>query len=196
MATYRLRTPIKENEVKGVKVEDSLYITGTIITARDEAHVRVLEYLEQGKPIPFEFREMVVYHCGPLVKKVGRGWEVLAAGPTTSMRMEALEAKFIEKVRPRVIVGKGGMGKNTVKAMKKYNVVYCENTGGVAILPTKAIERVQGVAWLDLGTLEALWSLRVKDFGPLLVTIDCAGNNLRDKLIRKIEARKTEVLGL
>jgi len=194
MATLKLKTPISETEVRKIRVGDILYISGTAITARDEAHIRALEYLEQGKKLPVQFKEGVVYHCGPLMRKKDGGWEVLAAGPTTSMRMDSLEASFIEKLRPSIIIGKGGMGKKTADAAKKFGAIYCDFTGGAAVLAAKAIEKVQGVEWLELGMPEALWIFSIKEFGPLVVTIDSTGSNLHDDLTRQIEAKKAEIL--
>lgn len=196
MATLKLKTPISEADIRKVKVGDILYVSGTAVTARDEAHIRAIEYFEQGKKLPVEFKEGVVYHCGPLMRKKDEGWEVLAAGPTTSMRMDSLEATFIEKLRPSVIIGKGGMGKKTADAAKKFGVVYCDFTGGAAVLAAKAVEKVQGVEWLDLGMPEALWILKINEFGPLVVTIDSTGKNLHDDLTREIEAKKAKILGL
>jgi len=195
MATLKLKTPISEAEVRKIKVGDILYISGIAVTARDEAHIRAIEYLEQGKKLPVEFKEGVVYHCGPLVRKKDGGWEVLAAGPTTSMRMDSLEATFIEKLRPSIIIGKGGMGKKTAEAAKKFGAIYCDFTGGAAVLAAKAIEKIQGVEWLDLGMPEALWIFKINEFGPLVVTIDSTGSNLHDDLTREIEAKKAKILG-
>jgi len=194
MATLKLKTPISEAEIRKVKVGDILYISGMAVTARDEAHIRAIEYLEHGKKLPVEFKEGVVYHCGPLMRKKGEGWEVLAAGPTTSMRMDTLEASFIEKLRPSVIIGKGGMGKKTADAAKKFGAVYCDFTGGAAVLAAKAIEKVEGVEWLDLGMPEALWIFKIKEFGPLVVTIDSTGSNLHEDLTKQIEAKKAQIL--
>ncbi len=194
MTILKLKTPIKDEEVRRANIRDVLYISGTAITARDKAHIRALEYLKDGKKIPREFRSLVVYHCGPLVRKKSRGWEVLAAGPTTSLRMEPLEAEFIEKFRPSVIVGKGGMGNKTADAAKRFGVLYCDFTGGAAVLAAKTIEKVQGVEWLDLGMAEALWIFKVREFGPLVVTIDSSGKNLHDELARDVKARKDAIL--
>lgn len=194
-ATLKLKTPISEKEVRRIRIGDILYVSGTAITARDEAHIRALEYLEHGKKLPLEFKGLVLYHCGPLVRKEGGGWRVVAAGPTTSMRMESLEAEFIENFRPSVIVGKGGMGGKTAEAAKKFGAVYCDFTGGAAVLAAEAIEEVQGVEWLDLGMPEALWVLKIREFGPLVVTIDSSGKNLRDDLTREIEAKRAKIIG-
>ena len=196
MANFKLKTPISEEEIRKIRVGDILHLSGIAITARDHAHIQALEYLEQGKEIPVDFKGLVLYHCGPLVRKKDGGWEVLAAGPTTSMRMDSLEGQFIEKFRPSVVIGKGGMGKNTAEAAKKFGAIYCDFTGGAAVLAAKAIEEIQGVEWLDLGMPEALWIFKINEFGPVVVTIDSTGKNLHDDLTREIEAKKAKILGL
>ena len=151
MGTLRLKTPIQKEEIKRAKVGDILFVSGTAITARDKAHIRALEYFKEGKKIPVEFKGLVVYHCGPLVREKDGGWEVMAAGPTTSARMEPMEDKFIEYFRPSLIVGKGGMGEKTANAAKKFGVLYCDFTGGTAVLAAKAIKKIISPLLVALG---------------------------------------------
>src|SRR3990170_4940282 len=110
MATYRLRTPISEREIRKLKVNDTLYISGTIVTARDQAHKRAVEHSKTGKPLPLNLEGLAVFHCGPVMRRQHDKWVAVAAGPTTSTRMEAFENEFIRSFKPRVIIGKGGMG--------------------------------------------------------------------------------------
>ncbi len=187
MTEYKLTTPISEEDVRKIRVGDILYITGRVYSARDAGHRRALELLNSGKALPVDFRNMVVYHVGPVVKKVGNEWEIVSAGPTTSARLEMYEAEFIEKTGVRVIIGKGGMGKKTAEACKKFGAVYAIFTGGAGALAAKAIEKVEGVKWLDLGIPEALWILKVKDFGPLTVTIDSTGRNFYEEMKEKVD---------
>ena len=196
MVAIKIKTPINEEDIRRIKVGDILYLTGTAITARDEAHIRALEYYAEEKQLPVSFKGLAVYHCGPLVKKENDKWKIVAAGPTTSIRMEHLEYDFIEKFRPRVIIGKGGMGDKTAKAAKEFGAVYCDYTGGAAILAANAIKEVEKVEWLDLGMPEALWVLKIDGFGPLVVTIDSNGSNLHRDLTREIEAKKANIVGL
>ncbi len=99
MAQYYLETPIREEEIRRLKVGDILYVSGTMFTARDEAHHRALEYRKQGIKLPIDFRGLVLYHCGPIVKRENETWKIVAAGPTTSMRMEKLEDRIHKRVR-------------------------------------------------------------------------------------------------
>lgn len=177
-----LKTPLSEKEIRRLRIGDIVYLSGIIATARDQAHLRAINETRQGKPIPIDFRGVVLYHCGPIVRRVGDSWSVIAAGPTTSYRMEKVEAEFIELFGVRMIIGKGGMGKKTCEALHKFGAVYCDFTGGAALLAAKAILNVEDVAWLDLGVPEAIWVFSVRDFGPLLVTMDSTGLNYRDKI--------------
>jgi len=191
---YHLKTPIKEEEIRKLKVGDIIYVSGSVITARDAAHVRAIDYHSTGAKIPISFKDLVLYHCGPLVKKVGDEWRVVSAGPTTSTRMEYIEHKFIEIFRPRVIVGKGGMGEKTTEALKKFGGVYTVFPGGVGVLAARAIKKIIGVEWLDLGVPEALWIFEVENFGPLIVAIDSHGNNLYSEIMKNVRSNLNVVL--
>jgi len=193
MAVYKFKTPISEDEIRKLRVNDVLYVSGTMFTARDQAHKRALEYFKQGKPLPLSLEGLAVFHCGPIVKKKEDRWTIVAAGPTTSTRMEIFEDEFIKNFKVRVIIGKGGMGKRTTEAMAKYGAVYGAFTGGAAILAAKAIKNVRTVEWLDLGMPEAMWILEVEEFGPLAIAIDCHGNNLFEDVKRKVEENKQKI---
>ncbi|MEM1566758.1 MAG: FumA C-terminus/TtdB family hydratase beta subunit [Candidatus Bathyarchaeia archaeon] len=193
MAVYYLKTPISEEEVRKLKVNDVLYITGTIVTARDQAHRRALEYIKDGRPLPISLEGLAVYHCGPVVSKEKDIWVAVAAGPTTSTRMDLFEDEFIKNFKVRVVIGKGGMGKRTTEAMAKYGAVYGAFTGGAAVLAAKAIKSVKGVEWLDLGMPEALWIFEVENFGPLTVAIDSHGNNLFIDVARNVEENRKKI---
>jgi fumarate hydratase subunit beta len=193
MATYRFRTPISEEEVRKLLVNDTIYITGTVVCARDAAHRRALELHKDGKKLPIDLEGLVLFHCGPIVKKEGDRWRVVAAGPTTSSRMEPFEDEFIKDFRVRVVAGKGGMGKKTADAMKQYGAVYGAFTGGAAVLAAKAVKQVKSVEWSDLGMPEAMWILEVEDFGPLTVAIDAHGNNLFQDIQSKADEQKQRI---
>ncbi|HJX22935.1 MAG TPA: FumA C-terminus/TtdB family hydratase beta subunit [Candidatus Bathyarchaeia archaeon] len=193
MAAIRLRTPVSEADARRLSMNDHLFLSGVLITARDMAHQRALQYLREGKPLPFSFENIALFHCGPIVEKKGSEWRVVAAGPTTSSRMELVEPAFIRNFQPRIIIGKGGMGPETAQALREIGGAYCVFTGGAAVLAAKAVKAVRDVAWLDLGMAEALWMLEVKDFGPLVVAIDSEGNNLHARLAALVESRKSKV---
>lgn len=193
MAVFKLKTPISEEEIRKLKVNDVLYVTGTMVTARDAAHKRALEYFKEGKNLPINLEGLAVFHCGPIVKKEDDKWIVVAAGPTTSTRMDQFEDEFIKNFKVRVVIGKGGMGKRTTDAMKKYGAVYGAFTGGAAVLAAKSIKQVKALEWADLGMPEALWILEVEEFGPLTVAIDSHGNNFFEEVKKKVEEGKVKV---
>ena len=193
MAVYKFKTPISEEEIRKLKVNDVLYVTGTIVTARDQAHGRALDYFKQGKPLPINLEGLAIFHCGPVVSKEGEKWIAVAAGPTTSTRMDIFEDEFIKNFKVRVVIGKGGMGKKTTDAMAKYGAVYGAFTGGAAILAARAIKNVKSVEWLDLGTPEAMWIFEVEEFGPLAVAIDSHGNNIFMDVQKKVEENKQKI---
>lgn len=193
MATYYLKTPICEGEIRKLRVGDIFYVTGTIVTARDQAHRRALEYFRQGKQLPINLEGLAIFHCGPVVSREGEKWIVLAAGPTTSTRMNIFEEEVIKNFKVRVIIGKGGMDERTTEAMKKYGAIYGAFAGGAGVLAAKAINRVVGVEWLDLGGPEALWIFEVENFGPLVVGIDSNGNNLYINVAKKVEENRKRI---
>jgi fumarate hydratase subunit beta len=170
-----LKTPLHSDDVKDLKVGDVITITGTIYTARDQAHRRIVEDGE-----PFDLDGKVLFHAGPIINKKDDGtYEVVAIGPTTSMRMNPYEADVIDK-GVRVVIGKGGMDDNVRQALKDNNAVYVVATGGCAALYVDALREVDSVTWLDLGVPEAMWELKVDSFGPLIVAMDSQGKSLYD----------------
>ncbi len=167
-----LRPPITEEQVRRLKVGDTVLISGLLHTGRDAMHHELMEH----EP-PVSLRDQVLYHCGPVAMKCGDGWTITAAGPTTSIREEPYEAEVIGRYGVRAVMGKGGMGPRTLQALKDHGAVYLNAIGGAAQYYARCIERVEGVDRLDLGTPEAMWHLRVRDF-PAVVTMDAAGHSL------------------
>ena len=188
MKKILLQTPLLAKDIKNLSVGDIAYLSGKLFTARDETHKKMLELKKKGEKIPFNPGEMVLFHCGPVVKKVENKWVVVSAGPTTSIRMESFENEFLSLFKVKMIIGKGGMGKKTLKAMKKTNAVYTHFTGGAGALGAKAIKKVKNVFFLkELGIPEAAWILEVDNFGPLIVTMDAKGNSLYSDLEKNIK---------
>jgi fumarate hydratase subunit beta len=188
MSEYDLTTPLNEKAVRELKAGDSITLTGEIYTARDEAHGHALELFEKNEPLPVEFEGAAVFHCGPIVKKLPDDkWEMVAAGPTTSSRMNTLEPKFIQSFKVRAIIGKGGMSKPTIEAMGKYGCVYLALTGGAALMAARGVKQIKGVHWYELGMPEALWVLDADKFGPLTVAMDSHGNSLYEDVAAKVD---------
>ncbi|MEM1657511.1 MAG: FumA C-terminus/TtdB family hydratase beta subunit [Candidatus Jordarchaeales archaeon] len=173
-----MKTPLLEKDIRSLHVGDVVFLSGVVVTARDAAYRRMAECIRLGKPIPVNLRDGVIYHCGPIVREIEGKMEVVSAGPTTSSRMDAFEPLIIERLGVRMIIGKGGVGEATVEAMKRFGAVYAAFPGGAGVLAASKIKRVIGVEWADLGMPEALWSLEVEAFGPLIIAVDSHGRSL------------------
>ena len=184
---WRLKVPLESEEViEEIHVGDIVYLTGTIYTARDLAHLRIREYLEKGGKLPFDLKNSAIYHAGPIAIKKEK-WSIDVLGPTTSMRMEPY-VDMIGKLGVKIMIGKGGMSDKVLEALRKHKMIYLNATPGCGVLGAKYVTDVQEVFWLDLGMPEAVWKLSVKDWGPLIVAIDSHGKNLFSEV--KKEARR------
>ncbi|MGD8966821.1 MAG: FumA C-terminus/TtdB family hydratase beta subunit [Anaerolineae bacterium] len=192
MSTVDLSIPISDEEVRALHVGDTVRLSGVMVTGRDTAHkymienfIRTDEVPESEQPLHEELkrllRESVIYHCGPVVRQRGDGaWEFVAAGPTTSIREEVYEPEVIEYFGLRGVIGKGGMGPNTLRACQEYGAAYFHAVGGAASLIAAAVKEVVTVHKKDaFGVPEAFWVIRVEDF-PVVVTMDTHGRSIHD----------------
>ena len=182
---HHLQTPLRRKDIEKLNAGDVVYISGEVLTARDEAHARILELEEKGEELPFSLEGAVIYHCGPLMQQTENGWKVISAGPTTSGRMSKMTPPLLKTHEVRAIIGKGGM-KGVADALKN-RCVYLAYTGGCAALAAELITEVKAVHWLDLGMPEAVWVLRVEEFGPLIVGIDARGKDIFAEIREKAE---------
>jgi len=189
--TYYLRTPIRDEDLEPIRVGDVVYLTGTIVTARDSVHKRVVV---EGMNLPIDLRGLAIFHAGPAVKKINNEWKIVSIGPTTSTRMEPYEADFIAKTGVKLIAGKGFMKERTAEACAKYKCIVTIFPGGCGALGAKCVKRVAGVHWLELGVPEAMWVLEVENFGPLIVTIDTTGANMYSERYRDIQKKISELM--
>jgi len=177
---HHLTTPLTRNDIMELQAGDIVYLSGTIYTARDEAHLRILELTNEAKALPFDLEGAALYHCGPLMQKDNGGWRTVAAGPTTSARMIDMTPQVLDNYDVRAIIGKGGM-KNIAPVVED-RCVYLAYTGGCAALAVDMIKDVKDVHWLDLGMPEAVWVLEVESFGPLVVGVDAKGRDLYEEI--------------
>lgn len=176
--TYYLQFPITEQQARELKMGDVVYLSGTVHTMRDMGHARSLELLRAGRELPFDLSESCIWHAAPVVRKEEGKWQVLSIGSTTSSRFTSLGSELLERLGMRLTVGKGTMGQQAVDTMQKIGSVYLNTTGGCAALYAQQVQEVTAVHWLDLGLPEAVWVLRVKNIGPLIVGIDAHGSSL------------------
>ena len=180
MTEYHLKSPISPEQIRRLKIGDIIYLTGKIFTARDKAHQLILTL--PAAEIPAVLKGLPLYHCGPLVKQERGKWLVLSAGPTTSRRLEMIEAEVMEKLGVSVLIGKGGMGPKTAAALKRRPGLYLAYTGGAGVLAAEQITDVLEVIWLrELGMADAVWLFDVLEFGPLVVAMDAHGASLYPK---------------
>lgn len=173
MANVKLTTPLTREAVRNLKAGDSVLISGVIYTARDAAHKRLCELVAQGKELPMDVKDSIIYFVGPTPAKPGQA--IGSAGPTTSYRMDAYSPILIEQGLTGM-VGKGKRGPEVIDAMKQYGAVYFGAIGGCGALLSQCIKKAEIVAYEDLGA-EAIRRLEVEDF-PVVVIIDSEGNNL------------------
>lgn len=188
-----IKTPLNLDEVLKLKAGDVVYVTGEIYTARDKAHMRALKYMEENRELPVNLNKAIVYHCGPLMKKIDDEWRAISAGPTTSARMNNTMPKILENVECMGIIGKGGMDDEVVNALKGKGF-YLAYTGGAGALAANAIKKVNGLYWEDLGMAEAIWVFEVEKFGPCIVGIDAHGNSLYSEILKKIQENYEKVI--
>ncbi len=168
-----ITTPLTQEKLRTLKAGDSCLISGVIYTARDAAHKRLCELVAEGKELPFDVKDAVIYFVGPTPAKPGQA--IGSAGPTTSYRMDAYSPILIGKGQTGMI-GKGKRGPEVIDAMKKHGAIYFGAIGGCGALLSKCIKSSEIVAYEDLGA-EAIRRLEVEDF-PVIVIIDAEGNNL------------------
>lgn len=169
----KIETPFTREDARSLKAGDACLITGTIYTARDAAHKRLCELVAQGKELPMDIRDAVIYFVGPTPAKPGQA--IGSAGPTTSYRMDAYSPTLIAQGQTGMI-GKGKRGPEVIAAMKEHGAVYFGAIGGCGALLSKCIKKAEVIAYEDLGA-EAIRRLEVEDF-PAIVIIDSEGNNL------------------
>lgn len=171
--SVNIKTPLTRENVKMLRAGDSCLISGTIYTARDAAHKRLCELVSEGKELPIDIKDSIIYFVGPTPSKPGQ--PIGSAGPTTSYRMDAYSPTLIELGQTGMI-GKGKRGAEVVEAMKKHGAVYFGAIGGCGALLSQCIKKSEIVAYDDLGA-EAIRRLEVENF-PVVVVIDSMGNNL------------------
>ena len=171
-----LTTPISAEDLKGIKIGDIIYLNGSMTTCRDVAHRRLVE---EGRELPVDVRNNAIFHAGPIIRPLENDkFEMVSVGPTTSMRMEKFEYEFVKE--------------NTERACKDFGAIHCVFPAGNAVVAATEVEEIVRAEWRDLGMPETLWNCRVKEFGPLIVSIDPEGNNFFEQQKVEYNKRKDE----
>jgi fumarate hydratase class I len=186
-----LKLPASEEEIRALKMGDEVAISGVMITARDAAHKYMVE--NDAVEVKDILKGGMLYHCGPVVKRVGDEYHFIAAGPTTSKREEPYEADVIAKYGVRGVIGKGGMGPKTLAACKEHGAVYLHAIGGLAVILAKSVKKVRTVHKLEeFGPPEAMWVIEIDHF-PAVVTMDSHGNSLHAEVLEASQAKAEEI---
>lgn len=172
----KITTPLTEEKVKDLKIGDAVLISGTIYTARDAAHARLVNLIEEGKELPMDIKDAIIYYVGPTPAKPGKA--LGSAGPTTSYRMDPYAPKLLDNGL-KGMIGKGLRSKEVIDAIVRNNGVYFAAIGGAAALIGQCVKKAELIAYEDLGA-EAVRKLEVEDL-PVVVVIDSEGNNLYEK---------------
>lgn len=175
-----IQAPINQNEICDLKIGDSIYISGTIYVARDAAHKRMQEMLDNNEKLPFDLKDNIIYYMGPSPAREGR--PIGSAGPTTSGRMDKY-APILLDLGLKSMIGKGKRSKEVKEAVIRNKAIYFAAIGGAGALLSKSIIKSETIAFEDLGA-EAILKLEVKDF-PVIVVMDCCGNDLYENVNNK-----------
>ena len=175
-----ITAPIDRETLKSLHAGDYVYISGTIYTARDAAHKRMIETLDEGRELPLDLKDNVIYYMGPSPAREGR--PIGSAGPTTASRMDKYTPRLLD-LGMGAMIGKGKRSKEVIDAIVRNHAVYFAAVGGAGALLSKCITKSEIVCYEDLGA-EAIRKLQVKDF-PVIVVIDSEGNNLYETAIKK-----------
>ena len=174
-----LKAPLDREEVKTLQAGDYVYITGTIYTARDAAHLRMDQTLDRGEKLPIEMEGNVIYYMGPTPAREGR--PIGSAGPTTASRMDKYAPRLLD-LGLTGMIGKGKRKKEVTDAIVRNGAVFFAAVGGAGALLSKCIKKAEVIAYDDLGT-EAIRRLDVENF-PVIVVIDSQGRNLYEEVMK------------
>ena len=168
----QLTAPLTEQDVKELHAGEHVLLSGVVYTARDAAHLRMMDCLKNGTPLPLELEGNVIYYAGPTPTPAGK--PIGSIGPTTSTRMDASTPTLLSHGL-RGMIGKGGRSRAVIEAMQQYPAVYFAAVGGAAALMAECVTSCEVIAWDDLGP-ESVKRLMLKDL-PLVVAIDCYGHD-------------------
>lgn len=196
MAHYEFNMPVTEEQVRKLRVNDTVTLQTTLFGIRDATQIHMFD---RGRKTRFDLRGHAVIHTAPNVRKVPvseefpAGYQPVCIGTTTSDRMERFTRPLMEQYGVRFIVGKGGLRDDSKKAFQDLGGAYLAIIGGTAALETTWIERIEEVDLDDLNP-ESLWRFRIRNFGPLLVGMDSVGNSLYDDVRSHVAGQRDKVL--
>ena len=196
MADYEFTTPVSEEQVRTLRVNDTVTLNGTLFGIRDATQIHLFD---RGRKTRFDLHGHAVIHTAPNVRKVAKsqefpaGYAPLCVGTTTSDRMERFTRPLMQQHGVRVIIGKGGLREGSAAAFRELGGAYLAVVGGAAALETTWVEAIEDVDLDDLNP-ESLWRFRVKGFGPLLVSMDSHGGSLYNEVNQAARAKRAAAL--
>lgn len=196
MAHFDFKTPVTEQQIRNLRVSDTVTLNGTLYGIRDATQIHMFD---RGRKTRFDMNGHAVIHTAPNVKWVGEtkatpsGYAPLCVGTTTSARMERFTRPLMEQYGVRIIIGKGGLSQGSLDAFRDLGGVYLAIVGGAAALETTWVEQIEDVDLDDLNP-ESLWKFRVKDFGPLLVSMDSHGGSLYTEVNKAARDKRAAAL--
>jgi tartrate/fumarate subfamily iron-sulfur-dependent hydro-lyase beta chain len=186
----RIELPASPADIGAWRAGDLIRLSGVVFTARDLAHRCLFEAAKHGLELPFDPTSLPIFHCGPLARRDDSRWTIAGLGPTSSARMEATTPTIMAHFATPFLIGKGGMGETTRKALVERGSAYLAAVGGTGALGARAVAEVLDVVWLeDLGMPDAVWILRLDDYGPLVVSMDSQGRDLHEETVRAAQER-------
>jgi len=190
MAHHDLTPPLSEAQVRALRVNDTVTLAGTLYGIRDATQIHMFD---RGRKTRFDLKGHAVLHTAPNVRKVAGRYEPICIGTTTSDRMERFTAPLMEQYGVRLVIGKGGLRKDSLNAFEKFGGAYLAVIGGTAALETTWVEAIEDVDLDDLHP-ESLWKFRVRGFGPLVVAMDSHGASLYETVNADARARRAAAL--
>jgi fumarate hydratase subunit beta len=202
-----LKIPIADKDILALQLGDSVHMSGVILTGRDRAHKWLADtFLHAKRMATMEDEQVyqaikpvlnggIIYHCGPVVAGLEtKQYRFVAAGPTTSIREEPYQGDVMRHFNLKGVIGKGGMGAQTLKACQEVPAVYFHAIGGAAALIARSVRKVLGVYKLEFGVPEAMWVIEVEDF-PVVVTMDAHGNSLHEQVRQRSSLALERLIG-
>ena len=187
---HEFRTPLSNEEVRKLRVNDTVTLNGTLFGIRDATQIHMFD---RGRKTRFDLRGHAVIHTAPNVRKTAAGYEPICVGTTTSDRMERFTRPLMQQYGVRLVIGKGGLRESSSTAFKELGGAYLAIIGGTAALETTWIEAIEDVDLDDLNP-ESLWKFRVNGFGPLLVAMDSHGESLYSRVKAAAQHKRAEAL--
>lgn len=195
--TFYLDTPLKKEDILTLEIDDTVYISGDLYTMMYTDHfTRIMDMVDRGEALPMDLRGGIMYHTGTIFRRREDGsYDFRAIGTTTSSKFNPYTADFIRKTGIRAVIGKGGMDKTTLEAMKEYGCVYLALVGGCSAIYTEKVERLEKEYWPEThkSWADNMLKLNVKNYGPMFVAMDAHGNSIYEDIMKQSRQNRAAI---